>query len=77
MAIDGGLEVDLAHTLEMADEEGVDGHQVAGMAGVDVAFAELGAESFQQPDLLLAELDLALTGGLLEPQQPLLLVKSL
>ena len=43
-AIDGGLEIDLAHALEMADEEGVDGHQVAGMAGADVAFAELGAE---------------------------------
>ena len=37
VAIDGGLEIDLAHALEMADEEGV-----AGMAGVDVAFTELG-----------------------------------
>ena len=69
VAIDDGLEVDLAHALEMADEEGVDGHEVAGMAGLDVAFAELGAEPFQQPDLFGVEIDLALTGGLLKPQQ--------
>ena len=26
VAIEGSLEIDLAHTLEVADEEGVDGH---------------------------------------------------
>ncbi len=47
------------------------------MAGVDVAFTELRAEPFQQLDLLGAELDLALAGGLLKPQQALLFGRQL
>ena len=43
------------------------------MRGFDVAFAELGAEAFEEPDLLLLQLDLALGGGLLQPEQPLVL----
>ena len=43
------------------------------MRGFDVAFAELRRESLQQPDLLLAELDLALGRGLLQAKQPLVL----
>ena len=40
VAIDGGVEVDLPDTLELADEEGGDGHQVAGMTGPNMAFSE-------------------------------------
>ena len=54
MAVDRGLQVDLAHALEHADEEGVDRDQRAGMRGLDVALAELGAEPFEQPRLLAA-----------------------
>jgi hypothetical protein len=70
-AVDGGLQIDLSHPLQAADEEGVDGDQVAGMAGLDVALAELRAEALQQADLLLRERDLALGGGLLQAQQAL------
>src|SRR5580765_7497102 len=73
MAVDGGLEIDLADALEGADEEGVDSDKTAGVRGFDVAFAELGAEAFEEPDLLLLQLDLALGGGLLQPEQPLVL----
>ena len=64
MAVDGGLQVDLADPLEVADEEGVDGDQVAAVPGLDVAFAELGREPLQQTDLLVGELDPALGGRL-------------
>ena len=73
MAVDCGLQIDFAHALEHADEEGVDGHQTAGMRGFDVPFAELGREAFEQSDLVLPEFDLALGGGLLQTQQPLVL----
>ena len=49
MAVDHGLQVDLAHALERADEEGVDRDQRAGVRGLDVALAELRAEALQQP----------------------------
>ena len=55
-AADGGLQVDLADTLEMADEEGVDGEKIAGEAGLDVAFAELGREALEGPDLVAGEI---------------------
>ena len=58
--------------LEVADEEGVDGHQVAGVSGLDGAFADRGREPLQQADLLVDELNPALGGGLLQPEQPLL-----
>jgi len=38
-----------------------------------MALAELGREAFQQPDLLVGELDLALGGGLFQAQQALVL----
>ena len=37
--------MDLPDPLEMADEEGIDGDQVAGMAGLDMAFSGLGTRS--------------------------------
>ncbi len=33
MAVDGGLQVDLADALQMAEEEGIDGHELAGVGG--------------------------------------------
>ena len=45
------------------------GDQIAGVPRLDVTLAELGREPFQQPDLVVGELDLALCGGLLQPQQ--------
>ena len=73
VTMDDGLQVDLADALEMADEEGVDGDEVAGLTGLDVAFAEPGAEPFQQPDLFVRKLDPAFRRGLFQPEQPLLL----
>lgn len=49
MAVDGRLHVDLADPLEGADEEGIDGDEAAGVIGLDMAFAELGREAFEQP----------------------------
>ena len=66
VAVDGGLQIDLAHPLERADEEGVDGDQRAGVCGLDVALAELGAEALQQPDLLVGQRQRALGGRLLQ-----------
>ena len=73
MAVDRGLQPDLADTLQRADEEGVDGDQAAGVRGFDVALAQLRREPLKQADLFLAELEPALGGGLLQAQQPLML----
>ena len=77
MAVGGGPVVELGYTLEMADESVIDGREVAGMGDADVAFAELGAESFEQPDPLAAELDQTLTRGLFKPQRALRLGQRL
>src|SRR3546814_12129239 len=61
----------LADALQAADEGDVDGDQVAGATGLDVALAELAAEALQETDLLVAEGDLALGSGLLQTQQAL------
>ena len=72
MAVDRGLQIDLADALEHTDEEGVDGDERAGVRGLDVPLAELGAEPFQEPRLLGCELDRALGRGPLQPQQALM-----
>lgn len=61
VAVDRGLQVDLANALQRADEEGVDRHQGAGVRRPDMALAELRAEPLEQ----------ALGGGLLQAQQAL------
>lgn len=71
MAVDDGLQVDLADAFQHPDEEGVDGHERAGVRGLDVALAEFRAEAFEQPGLLRGELDGPLGGGLLQPQEAL------
>ena len=73
VAVDRGLQIDFADALEGADEEGVDTDETAGVRGLDVALAELRREALQQPGLLLGEFDLALGGGLFQPQQPLMI----
>ena len=44
MAVDRGLEIDLADALGRASEEGVDGDQASGVRRFDVALAELRRE---------------------------------
>ncbi len=73
VGVDGALQLGLAGALEGADEEGVDGHQVAPVPGLDVTLAKLRAEAFQQANLLVRELGFACRGGLLQAQQALLL----
>lgn len=73
VAVDGGLQVDLADALQHPDEEGVDGHERAGVRGFDVAFAELRTEAFEQPDLFVGEGQRALGCRLLQAQQPVVL----
>lgn len=53
MALGGRLHIDLVNPLEGVDEEGVDGDEAAGV--IDIAFAELDREAFEQLDLLLRE----------------------
>ena len=72
-AVDRGLQVDPPHPLEHADKEGVDRDQGTGVRRLDVPLAELRREAFQQPDLLVAELDLLLGRRLLQAQQALVL----
>lgn len=42
------------------------------MRGFYVPFAELRRKAFEDGDLFLAEFDLALSGGLLQPERPLM-----
>jgi len=65
MAVDRGLQPDLADALEGADEDGVDGDQAAGVGCFEVALAELRRRALQPADLLARELEPALGGGLL------------
>lgn len=69
----GNPDSPLADPLEGADEECVDGDEASGVRRLDVALAELGGEALQQPGLLLRQLDQAFGGGLLQPQQALVL----
>ena len=55
-AVDGSLQVDLADRFQVTHEERVDGHEIAAVVGLDVAFAELRAEAFESRHLLFVEL---------------------
>ena len=57
----------------MANEERIHGDQSTGVRRLDMAFAELGAEAFEQPALLIRELDRLLGGGPLQAEQALVL----
>lgn len=73
VAVDGGLQIDLAHALEDADEEGVHGHQGAGVERLDMPLPELRTEAFQQTDLLVRQGQLALSRAFLQAQQSVVL----
>ena len=74
VAVDRGLQIELADALKGADEKRVDRDQGPGVGRLDVALVELGREALQQPGLLFAEFDLALRRRrLLQPQQPIVL----
>lgn len=75
-AVDGGLQVDLADRLEVADEEGIDGHQIAAVVSLDVSFAELLTEVLERRHLLLIELHDAVGRGLLQSHQPVVLAEQ-
>lgn len=73
MAVDRALQIDLADAFEGANKERIDSDEASGVRGLDVAFAELQAEAFKQPGLLIGKLDLTLGGRLLQTQQALML----
>jgi hypothetical protein len=64
-----GLQADLAHTLQHADEEGVYSDDDAGVQRFGTVLADLSAEVLGQPDLLVREAEPVLGRDLLEPQQ--------
>ncbi len=57
VAVQHGLQIHLANPLERADEEGVDRHQFPGVVDFYLAFAELRAETLEQTNLLVVELN--------------------
>ena len=73
VAVDGGVQIDLAEALQDADEEGVDGNQRAGVRRLDMTLAVFRAEPLEQSDLLIGQAEFALGRGLLQPQQPIVL----
>jgi hypothetical protein len=73
MAVNRGLQKDLADTLQRTDKEGIHSDKRAGMGCFDVAFAEFRAEAFQHAGLFLGERDGPLSGCLFQPQQPFVL----
>jgi hypothetical protein len=46
-------QVGLAGALKVTDEGRVDGEQITGVVGLDMAFAEFQADAFRDLDLLL------------------------
>jgi hypothetical protein len=63
------LQVHLAHSLERADEEGVDRHQFSGVVNLYLTLAELGTEALEQANLLVIELNRLFPVSFLEAQQ--------
>ena len=53
----------------IAYKEGIHSKQSAAVRGLDMTFPELGIEAFEQPDLLISQLDRALSGVLLKAHQ--------
>lgn len=76
VAVDDRLQVDAPDALDGADEEGIHRHQVSGVLGLDVAFAELGAEPFQGPHLFVREVELLLPDRLFQAQKALVFVQE-
>jgi hypothetical protein len=72
-AVNGGLQIDPADALQDADKEGVAGEQGASVRRLDMALAIFRAEPLQELNLLTGQAELAVGGGLLQPQQPIML----
>ena len=68
-AVDDGPQVHLADAFESTHEECVYGHQITGVTHLDMAFTELGAETFQKTDLFVTEFDFLLPGRAFQAQQ--------
>jgi len=64
VAVDGGMQIDLADTLQDTDEEGVDGNKRAGMRRLDMTLAVLRAEPLQELDLFIRQAEFAIGRGL-------------
>lgn len=71
MAIHDGLQIDLAHAFQVANEEGINRHQIAGMPCFYMSLTEFRTEAFQQTNLFVAQVDLSLTNMFLQSKQPL------
>ncbi len=69
VAVQHCLQIHLTNSLERADEEGVDRHQFSGVVDLNLTFAKLGAEAFEQANLLVIELNGLLTVSFLKAQQ--------
>ena len=67
VAVDGGVEIDLPHAFQHADEEGVNGHQRAGVRHFDVPLVVFGAEPLQEANLLVGQGDRPLGRDRLQP----------
>ena len=73
VAIDDGLQIDLADPLEISDHERIDSDELACKIGLDMTFAELWIETLKQLDVMIGELDPGLLGVSFEPEQALVL----
>ena len=57
VGVDDGVQIDLAHALEGADEEGVGAQKLARRAALDMPLAEARVELLEEGRLLGGELD--------------------
>src|SRR5512146_1835442 len=57
IAVDNRLQIHLADTLQGADKERIHGHQITRMPGFDMSLSKLRAETFQESDLIVGELE--------------------
>lgn len=69
VAIDDGLQIDLADPLEISEHESVDSDELACKIGLDMTLAELRIETLEQLDVMIGELDTGLLGMPFEPEQ--------
>jgi len=76
VAVDHGLEVDSADSLERTDHKGVYRNEIPGKTGMDMPFPELRTRFFQHPDLFFAELDLLSLDFTFKSQESLVSVEQ-
>ena len=61
VTVNCSLKIDSASSFQCTNHEGIHGDEFSGVVGNDMALSKLRAEVFEQVDLIVAELDLALT----------------